>query len=399
MLRIDEIKAATAINVEAERKVAQLSDEIQALARSVRIKDQTIQETGVKIELMERRMETVKKQADAITDLENELAKARKQERAYEEAMEQLQADLDGLEQDNAKLKTLATNPERQATAAQVVEVESVPTEGNLETSYLLEQVRRSCVCVRLTGVPLSVVVVSAGRRAARNGSVLAHGEFVSQGPGPAQGDRSAARAARTAPSRGDPATGAVDAVRFGLGLGRRAALSADAALPRGRVEAAVPGGDQVHLVPARRRPLCAQGEPRERAADDEGVDAAEEDAGVSAVRAEDGGRAAGQAAQGIIGADEPHGGCGLRLGGVRRLGVHAYVYGFFLCPCLYPRNALLLYPHAYIIRYFNYPQHEDFPFPAVPEACRMSYVLATARSGGLIDSTTGSTSHAIKSR
>ena len=112
ILRIDDIKAATAVNVEAERKVAQLSDEIQALARTIRIKDQQIQETGVKIELMERRMETVKKQADTITDLENELAKARKQERAYEEAMEQLQADLDALEQDNAKLKALANNPE-----------------------------------------------------------------------------------------------------------------------------------------------------------------------------------------------------------------------------------------------------------------------------------------------
>lgn len=141
--RIDEIKAATAVNVEAERKVAQLNDEMQALARSLRVKDQTIQETGVKIELMERRMEMVKKQADTITDLENELAKARKQERAYEEAMEQLQADLDALEQDNSKLKAIANNPERQPSTTQVVEPETVPTESNLETSYLLEQVTR----------------------------------------------------------------------------------------------------------------------------------------------------------------------------------------------------------------------------------------------------------------
>ena len=63
-------------------------------------------------------------------------------ERAYEEAMEQLQADLDALEQVNAKLKTLANNPERQASTAQFVEAEAVPTEGNLETSHLLEQVR-----------------------------------------------------------------------------------------------------------------------------------------------------------------------------------------------------------------------------------------------------------------
>lgn len=94
--------------------MAQLNDELQSLVRSLKTKDQNIQESVVKIELMERRMETVKKQADTIDDLAGELSKARKQERAYEEAMEQLQADLDALEQDNAKLKATSTGPERQ---------------------------------------------------------------------------------------------------------------------------------------------------------------------------------------------------------------------------------------------------------------------------------------------
>jgi dynactin 1 len=103
-----------AINAEAERKAAQLQEEIQGLVRSLKTKDQTIQESGVKIEHMERRMEAARKQADTIGDLENELSKARKQERAYEEAMEQLQADLDTFEQDNAKLKALVAGSERQ---------------------------------------------------------------------------------------------------------------------------------------------------------------------------------------------------------------------------------------------------------------------------------------------
>ena len=121
MARISEIKAALAVNVEAERKVASLSDEIQGLARSLRTKDQTVQEATVKIELMERRLEAVKKQADAIAELESELLKARKQERAYEEAMEQLQADLDTLEQDNAKLKTLTAGQERQSKSVKFI--------------------------------------------------------------------------------------------------------------------------------------------------------------------------------------------------------------------------------------------------------------------------------------
>ncbi|TFK42165.1 dynactin [Crucibulum laeve] len=138
--RVDEVKAALAVNVEAERKVAKLNDEMQGLVRSLKTKDQSIQESAVKIELMERRMEAVKKQADTIVELENELSKARKQERAYEEAMEQLQADLDTLEQDNAKLKTMTAGQERQAPGVQQVEAENVPIEGSLETSYLLEQ-------------------------------------------------------------------------------------------------------------------------------------------------------------------------------------------------------------------------------------------------------------------
>lgn len=125
MLRVAEIKAATAVNVEAERKVAQLNDEMQALARTLRARDQQIQESGIKIELMERRMEASKKQGDAIVDLENELMKARKQERAYEEAMEQLQADLDALEQDNAKLKTAVSTTESKRECMRCVQADN----------------------------------------------------------------------------------------------------------------------------------------------------------------------------------------------------------------------------------------------------------------------------------
>jgi dynactin 1 len=136
---------------------------MQGLARNIRAKDQAIQESTVKIELMERRMEAAKKQAETIEHLESELAKIKKQERAYEEAIEQLQTDLDAAEQENAKLKTTLAGQEKQgtdlvcmsnwvypiltrfaylATGAQPVDQpDNVPVEGSLETSYLLEQV------------------------------------------------------------------------------------------------------------------------------------------------------------------------------------------------------------------------------------------------------------------
>jgi dynactin 1 len=96
-----------------------MSDEIQDLLRTIRTKDQVIQESSVKIELLDRRMEASKKQADTIVDLENELGKAKRQERTYEEALEQLQQDLDTAEKEIARLKTQVAGQERQASANQ----------------------------------------------------------------------------------------------------------------------------------------------------------------------------------------------------------------------------------------------------------------------------------------
>ncbi|KAI0030979.1 dynactin [Vararia minispora EC-137] len=141
-LRVEEIRASLAVNVEAERKVAQLNEELQGLVRTLKARDQHIQESAVKIELMERRMEGVRRQADALAELEAELAKARKQERSYEDALEQLQAELDAMEQENAKMKAAGAGAEpAQAGTAQAQDAESVAVEGSLETSHLLEQI------------------------------------------------------------------------------------------------------------------------------------------------------------------------------------------------------------------------------------------------------------------
>ena len=59
-------------------------------------------------------MKELNKRADEIEGYKAELAKLHKQERAYEDAMEQLQSDLDTLEQENNKLKQAAASHERQ---------------------------------------------------------------------------------------------------------------------------------------------------------------------------------------------------------------------------------------------------------------------------------------------
>ncbi|TFK24263.1 dynactin [Coprinopsis marcescibilis] len=139
--RVNDIKSALAVNVEAERKAQKAQEEIQSLARDVKTKEQAIQESSVKIEFMERKMEAAKKQADALTDLETELAKIRKNEKAYQDAIDQLQSDLDDSRKENDSLKTQVAGQERQVDGPQTVDHQDpVVVEGNYETSYLLEQ-------------------------------------------------------------------------------------------------------------------------------------------------------------------------------------------------------------------------------------------------------------------
>jgi dynactin 1 len=54
-------------------------------------------------------MEGAKKQADSVIELESELIKSKKQEKAYEEAIEALQGDLDAMEGELQKVKSMAS--------------------------------------------------------------------------------------------------------------------------------------------------------------------------------------------------------------------------------------------------------------------------------------------------
>lgn len=75
------------------------------MMREIKMRDVNLEESGVKIETLERRLEGSRKQADTILDLENELSKGKKQEKVYEDAIEQLQAELDAAEAEITRVK------------------------------------------------------------------------------------------------------------------------------------------------------------------------------------------------------------------------------------------------------------------------------------------------------
>jgi len=84
----------------------------------------------------------VKRQADAITELETQLEISSKQEKEWRDALDSMQADYDALDEQHHRLQQqLESMPNQSATGAQPVDTDTVVPEGNYETSYLLEQV------------------------------------------------------------------------------------------------------------------------------------------------------------------------------------------------------------------------------------------------------------------
>ncbi|KAJ7508441.1 dynactin [Mycena galericulata] len=139
--RVDEVKASVAVNLEAERRVAQLNEELQGLVRTLKQKEQHLQEATVKNDLMERKMETVKRQADSIAEKDVIIADGKRRQRELEDTLEQVQGELDVSEQERLKLKTLVGTEQRQVSGTVVPEPENFPVEGSLETSHLLDQI------------------------------------------------------------------------------------------------------------------------------------------------------------------------------------------------------------------------------------------------------------------
>lgn len=105
LARVQIIKDAAQFNVETEHKLLRLTEESKDMLREIKVRDQSLQESEVKVETLERRLEASRKLADQILELENDVAKAKKQEKVYEDAIEQMQEELDGLENENAKLR------------------------------------------------------------------------------------------------------------------------------------------------------------------------------------------------------------------------------------------------------------------------------------------------------
>ncbi|TPX58768.1 hypothetical protein SpCBS45565_g07912 [Spizellomyces sp. 'palustris'] len=133
--RADRVKSDYTVNSNLQKQVESLNEEVMNLVREVKLKDQLLQESAVKIELLEKRMENVRKHAETISHLEDSLTKTKEKAKVYEEAVESLHADLEHLENENEKLRKVVKRYERQQPGvAGVVSPRSMRVESTSDT-------------------------------------------------------------------------------------------------------------------------------------------------------------------------------------------------------------------------------------------------------------------------
>ncbi|KAI7878238.1 hypothetical protein K492DRAFT_133006 [Lichtheimia hyalospora FSU 10163] len=137
--RASDMKAEVVINHDLERKLQQHNDEIYKLVKDIKLKDQALQEASIKVDLLEKRMEAAKKEAEQIMTLENDLEKAKAQTQMYSEAVDNLQIEYETLEQENIELRKQVSMKEDKRRSIPMMKPGAFDDESTAEATMLTE--------------------------------------------------------------------------------------------------------------------------------------------------------------------------------------------------------------------------------------------------------------------
>ncbi|KAH7407187.1 dynein associated protein-domain-containing protein [Cadophora sp. MPI-SDFR-AT-0126] len=159
VLRSGELKSSKTVPIDAEEEMRRLKDDNHERARLIAMKDQTLEEASVKIELLESRMRDATKKNERISELEKKIEDAKKREAELTESIESQNKELTAIEADRDNWKKIAedakalgvaapgTKAGQEQAVATAREMEALKTEiASLQAAvrYLREDSRRA---------------------------------------------------------------------------------------------------------------------------------------------------------------------------------------------------------------------------------------------------------------
>ncbi|KAM3084378.1 hypothetical protein ACMFMF_001737 [Clarireedia jacksonii] len=108
ILRAKELKSSKTVTIDTEEEVRRLKEETHERLRLIAMRDQTLEEASVKIELLESRMRDATKKNERINELERKIEDAKKREAELTESIESQNKELSTMEAEREKWKKVA---------------------------------------------------------------------------------------------------------------------------------------------------------------------------------------------------------------------------------------------------------------------------------------------------
>ncbi|RFU28234.1 hypothetical protein B7463_g8115, partial [Scytalidium lignicola] len=108
VLRSQELKSSKTVPVDTEEEIRRLRDDNHERARLIAIRDKTLEEASVKIELLESRMRDAAKKNERIHELEKNIQDAKQRELELTESVETQNKELSTLEAEKEKWRKIA---------------------------------------------------------------------------------------------------------------------------------------------------------------------------------------------------------------------------------------------------------------------------------------------------
>ncbi|KAF4626253.1 hypothetical protein G7Y89_g11906 [Cudoniella acicularis] len=118
VIRSQELKTSKTVSIDAEEEMRRLKDDNHERARLIAMRDQTLEEASVKIELLESRMRDATKKNERITELEKRIEDAKRRETELTESIESQNKELTTLDADREKWKKIAEDAKALGIAA-----------------------------------------------------------------------------------------------------------------------------------------------------------------------------------------------------------------------------------------------------------------------------------------
>jgi dynactin 1 len=107
-VRALDLKSTKVVNVDIEEELRRLKYDIRESATQIRLRDMSLEESAVKIELLESRMRNVTKQSERIEALEKLLLEGGQREKDFSKAIEELNEEVQALETEVGKWRKAA---------------------------------------------------------------------------------------------------------------------------------------------------------------------------------------------------------------------------------------------------------------------------------------------------